>query len=152
MAFAGPLFSFLLAGLLTATMARAVYGTTLDGGASGNGTVFELKPSGGASTEKVVYSFQGGNDGAAPYGGLTLTKGGKLYGTTSSGGLYGSGTVFELSRSHGAYAESVAYNFEGYPDAGSPFGNLLETNAGTLLGLSFNGGYEGNGTVFQITP
>ena len=138
-------------GLLLNKM-QALYGTTLDGGTTGNGTVFELKPSGSAYTEKLVYSFQGGNDGSAPHSGLTLTKGGTLYGTTSAGGLYGSGTVFELARSHGAYAESVAYSFEGYPDAGSPFGNLFETKAGTLLGLSFNGGYDGNGTVFQITP
>jgi uncharacterized repeat protein (TIGR03803 family) len=38
-----------------------LWGTTLFGGASGYGTVFELSPAaGGTWTEKFLYSFQGG--------------------------------------------------------------------------------------------
>jgi hypothetical protein len=36
--------------------------------------------------EKVLYSFQGGNDGAYPAGGVVFDKQGNLYGTTQAGG------------------------------------------------------------------
>jgi uncharacterized repeat protein (TIGR03803 family) len=68
------------------------YGTTAWGGANNLGTVFSVTPSG---AETVVHSFQGGNDGANPVGGL-LNLGGTLYGTTSAGGPYGGGTVFAI--------------------------------------------------------
>lgn len=88
-----------------------LWGTTLYGGKgtcnAGCGTVFELVPpstSGGTWTESVVYSFRGGNAGAGPFAGVTLSKG-LLYGTTASGGggngcsilgRGGCGTVFSV--------------------------------------------------------
>jgi uncharacterized repeat protein (TIGR03803 family) len=70
------------------------YGTTENGGAVGNGTIFEIATSG---KERVVYSFRGGQvDGANPEAGLIALKG-KLYGTTYAGGANGNGTVFELT-------------------------------------------------------
>ena len=74
-----------------------LYGTTISGGAYGQGTVFELIPSVGPwgqinYSEKVLYSFcaQGGvycTDGAVPIMWNLLTdKWGNLYGTTIYGG------------------------------------------------------------------
>jgi uncharacterized repeat protein (TIGR03803 family) len=73
------------------------YGTTNEGGAygagaGGYGTVFETSPSG---TERVLYSFTGGADGANPDAGLFLL-GGTLYTTLSNGGTSNAGTVFAL--------------------------------------------------------
>jgi uncharacterized repeat protein (TIGR03803 family) len=64
-----------------------LWGTTLVGGASGYGTVFELSPAaGGTWTQKFLYSFQGGSDdGAFPFAGLTMDSSGNLYGTTWQG-------------------------------------------------------------------
>lgn len=71
------------------------YGTTNQGGSSGDGTVFKITPAG---AETVVYSFTGGAaDGAAPSAGLIQGSDGKLYGTTSSGGPNGYGTVFVVT-------------------------------------------------------
>jgi uncharacterized repeat protein (TIGR03803 family) len=70
-----------------------LYGTTFEGGAYGNGTVFELSPSG---SETVLYSFTGGTDGSAPGASLVLDKQGNLYGTTPAGGAYGYGTLFKV--------------------------------------------------------
>ncbi len=68
------------------------YGTTASGGVSGNGTVYEVTPTGGYST---LYSFTGGTDGSAPVAGLTQASDGKLYGTTA--GINGQlGTVFRI--------------------------------------------------------
>jgi uncharacterized repeat protein (TIGR03803 family) len=74
-----------------------LYGTTLDGGAHGGGTVFQLTPgANGTWSEKVLHSFGKGKDGASPYTGLILDAAGNLYGTTSQGGAHNSGTVFEI--------------------------------------------------------
>jgi len=77
-----------------------LYGTTSQGGvygggAGGYGTVFEITTGG---TEKVICEFgaQSG-DGYYPFSGSVLDGQGNLYGTTSQGGAYGLGTVFEVS-------------------------------------------------------
>jgi uncharacterized repeat protein (TIGR03803 family) len=75
-----------------------LYGTTLDGGAYGYGTVFRLVPgTNGKWTEKVLHSFAKGMGGASPYAGLIFDADGNLYGTTSQGGANNSGTVFEIT-------------------------------------------------------
>jgi uncharacterized repeat protein (TIGR03803 family) len=76
-----------------------VYGTTLEGGASAIGTVFELSPSiGGSWTETILHSFQdNGKDGAYPGTSLIFDSFGNLYGTTAAGGEKSGGTVFELT-------------------------------------------------------
>ena len=75
-----------------------IYGTTLSGGGSGYGTVFELvAPIGkGSYQEKVLWSFNG-TDGRAPYASLILDSAGNLYGTTRSGGSSGPGVVFKVT-------------------------------------------------------
>ena len=80
-----------------------LYGTTYQGGANprGGGTVFELTPNAAktAWTHKVLYSFcpqPGCADGLLSLTGLIADASGNLYGTTSTGGAYDGGTVFEL--------------------------------------------------------
>ncbi len=73
------------------------YGTTCEGGAHRNGSVFKLTPSGGQWTETDVYVFTGGNDGACPWGSVILDPNGNIYGTTSGGGTHNAGVVFEIT-------------------------------------------------------
>ena len=79
----------------------ALYSTTTVGGLNGQGTVFKLTPPGvpdGAWTETVLYSFAGLDVGTSPSGaGLIFDSSGALYGTTSTGGANGFGTVFKLA-------------------------------------------------------
>ena len=107
-----------------------------------------------AATERVVYSFKGGSDGAGPLAAL-LKVGGTLYGTTLSGGAAGCqcGTVFKLTK---AGAETVLYAFQGGLDGDAPFAPLIYVG-GTLYGTTYNGGGSDAcqsvcGTVFAITP
>lgn len=80
------------AGLLA--VGGTLYGTTSAGGANGKGgTVFSISPSG---SESILHSFGQGTDGADPLAGLINVKG-TLYGTTSSGGTSGDGTVFAIT-------------------------------------------------------
>ncbi|MFZ0913075.1 MAG: choice-of-anchor tandem repeat GloVer-containing protein [Candidatus Korobacteraceae bacterium] len=72
------------------------YGTTFQGGAYGQGTVFAITPSGSLTT---LYSFcpqSGCADGANPIGGVIQASNGNFYGTTYNGGNNNAGTVFGL--------------------------------------------------------
>jgi uncharacterized repeat protein (TIGR03803 family) len=123
-----------------------LYGTTLNGGASGNGTVFQISTNG---KEKLVHSFNG-SDGQYPNGALILDKEGNLYGTTGSGGAYDAGTVFTVSPSG---VEKVLYNFTGGSDGDGPRGALVLDKEGNLYGATSQGGaYPYSGTVFKLSP
>ena len=57
-----------------------LYGVAAQGGASNNGTVFELvKAANGSFTEKTLLSFNGGSGGSTPVGGLIFDNSGNLY-------------------------------------------------------------------------
>jgi uncharacterized repeat protein (TIGR03803 family) len=75
-----------------------IYGTTIAGGKSGEGIVYELTaPVGvGGYKEKVLCSFNGTN-GSQPWGSLILDSAGNLYGTTDVGGTSNAGVVFEVT-------------------------------------------------------
>jgi uncharacterized repeat protein (TIGR03803 family) len=134
--------------------AKALYGTTLDGGPSSQGAVFELTPPaqvGGAWTESVIYGFTGGKDGGKPYAGVIFGKAGVLYGTTGLGGS-GYGTVFELTPKAGApWTEAPLFSFGGGPDgAYSRYGVVVDT-AGKLYGTT-GVGTTNSGVVFELIP
>ena len=60
--------------------------------------VFKLSPGAdGIWTETLLNSFGRGKDGQYPTAGVIFDAAGNLYGTTSAGGLYGDGTVFEIT-------------------------------------------------------
>ena len=124
-----------------------LYGTTLVGGASGNGTVFSVNPA--TDAETVLYSFGNGTDGQIPAAGL-IKVGDELYGTAYIGGASGDGAVFSINRKTGA--ETIVYSFEGFPNDGNgPYGNLLNVN-GALYGTTTIAGSNGLGTVFAVDP
>src|SRR6202142_2031322 len=128
-----------------------LYGTTVNGGASGMGTVFELAPGG---VETVLYSFGSTpGDGTTPYVGLIMDKEGNLYGTTRSGGAANYGAVFELSppdKVGGAWTETVFTSFMG-SDGSYPYGRLIMDKEKNLYGTTSGGGPDGLGTVFKIS-
>jgi uncharacterized repeat protein (TIGR03803 family) len=72
----------------------ALYGTTTFGGGFGDGVVYKVSVDG--SNEQVLYTFTGASDGGQPYGTLVRNGPHNLYGTTSSFGASGWGTVFKL--------------------------------------------------------
>jgi uncharacterized repeat protein (TIGR03803 family) len=142
----------------------ALYGTTPFGGNPschdplGCGTVFKLRPSPTACktlpcpwTETVLHTFLGSDDGSTPgFGDLLFDQTGNIYGTTSGGGAYGGGTVYELTPSGGGWTESVLYSFGGGSDGNTPWGGVILDNAGNLYGTTGAGGLSNAGTVFQL--
>ncbi|MBV8343520.1 MAG: hypothetical protein JO190_00830 [Candidatus Eremiobacteraeota bacterium] len=85
-------------GTLTAASHGKFYGTTLLGGAVGQGTVFALTVTPHRLVFTSLYSFQSTtkSDGSNPVGGLIFGADGKLFGTTQSGGSANNGTVFSF--------------------------------------------------------
>jgi uncharacterized repeat protein (TIGR03803 family) len=137
-----------------------LYGTTYYGGAYDLGAVFNLRPSASACrtalcpwTETVLYSFEGSpSDGAHPgYGDLTFDQAGNLYGTTSYGGGYGDGVVYELTPAGSGWTESVLYGFAG-SDGAAPANGVIFDGSGNLYGTTVQGGLSGDGAVFQLAP
>jgi uncharacterized repeat protein (TIGR03803 family) len=133
---------------------QVLYGTTYQGGTSNLGTVFQLVPSlGGAWTEKVLYSFAGGADGANPQGGLVIGASYAIYGTTYQGGAANMGTIFELlPGAGGVWNERVLYSFGGGSDGAYPQGPLVLSSTRVLYGTTSQGGDSNNGTVYQLVP
>jgi hypothetical protein len=139
---------------LVADRAGNLFGVTSFGGGSGActngcGTVFEMQPNGFGFTERVLYAFAGGQDGANPVGSLLLGKNGVLYGTTNVGGggacnassvPSGCGTVFSLTPSGSQYTEKVIYSFQGGSDGESPRATLTVDSSGNLYGPTLYGG------------
>ena len=128
-----------------ADAAGNLYGTASAGGKFGNGVVYKINPKG---AETVLHAFKDGTDGSGPDGFLIRDSAGNFYGTTSSGGAYGQGTVFELAGSK----ETVLYSFAGKSDGSDPESGLAMDAAGNLYGTTAAGGSVGNGTVFKLAP
>jgi uncharacterized repeat protein (TIGR03803 family) len=112
-----------------------------------------LVPRAQGQTEKIVYSFTGGNDGYIPEGGVILDTKGNLYGVTEDGGEDGGGTVFELSRSGDTWTKTTIYSFTFiYPDVFLPTSNLIFDGNGNLYGMSALGGANSAGGIFELSP
>jgi uncharacterized repeat protein (TIGR03803 family) len=129
-----------------------LYGTTTAGGTLGHGTVFMLvRGTNSTFTEKILHNFGADSDGSAPVAGVTLAPNGNLYGTTSEGGAYGYGAVFELKKA-GSWSETILHSFENLNDGATPYAGLIAGPSGTLFGAATDGGGQGGGTVFKLTP
>ncbi|HEY2585896.1 MAG TPA: choice-of-anchor tandem repeat GloVer-containing protein, partial [Tepidisphaeraceae bacterium] len=120
-----------------------LYGTATLGGAHGAGTVFEVVQNSGALT--TLASFNGAN-GKAPFAGVVLDVSGNLFGTTTAGGTYGDGNVFEIAR--GSNAITTVAEFNGNNGA-LAYGGVTLDGAGNLFGAT-SGGASGNGTLFEV--
>lgn len=129
-----------------------LFGTTGAGGAYGDGTVFEIVNSGGvyASTPTTLVEFDDAN-GAFPEAGLIADANGNLFGTTSAGGAYGDGTVFEIARTSSGYASAptILASFDDIHGS-FPLAGLIADANGNLFGTTNTGGLYGDGTVFEI--
>ena len=129
-----------------------VFGTTVGGGADGDGTVFEIVDTNGtyASAPATLVNFDG-MDGIAPRGNLIADAAGDLFGTTIGGGSSNDGTAFEIVRNNGTYASAptILADFNGANGA-NPYGGLIADAAGNLFGTTMEGGTTNQGTVFEI--
>lgn len=142
-----------LAGLTSDGMGN-LYGTTSAGGSGnfglGYGVVYKFNLA--TSTLTVLHTFTG-PDGAVPASALSWDTAGNLYGTTTEGGAYGYGNVFELSP---LGVMTTLHDFTGGADGAKPNAGVLVDSVGNVWGAASAGGSTqspgGYGTLFIITP
>jgi uncharacterized repeat protein (TIGR03803 family) len=141
---ANPYADLLLSG-------ATLFGTAENGGTNGNGTVFALGTNGLGFT--VLKNFSAADpatgtntDGANPDGGLVLSSN-LLFGTTSAGGYWGGGTIFELNTNGSAFVN--LHNFDFATDGDSPYADLI-LSGNALFATTSEGGVWGGGTVFEL--
>ncbi len=128
------------------------WGTTSTGGSSSLGTVFKMTPSGVQTTIVNFTGTTGANPGSNPLAPLLLGTDGNFYGTTSTGGTGGYGTVFQLTP---AGTRTTLANFTGTSGAApgqTPSGFLVQGDDGNIYGTTQSGGGSGLGAVFRVTP
>jgi uncharacterized repeat protein (TIGR03803 family) len=128
-----------------------LFGTAVNGGSFGSGTVFTLSSNG--TNFKVLYPFTGGVDGGSPEGGL-VSSGNRLHGTASRGGASGSGAVFALNTDGTGFTNLYSFTALGAPiptntDGANPYAGLI-LSGNRLFGTAANGGSSGYGTAFSI--
>ena len=130
------------AGRLIQALDGLLYGTTVNGGDFGLGTVFSLDA---ADTFTTLHHFSGA-DGANPSAGLIQGGDGRLYGTTRNGGAFGYGTVFVMNPTGRAI---TLHDFE-LSTGANPVDELFQANDGTFYGAVPVGGPDGNGVIFRL--
>ena len=135
-----------------------MYGTTLSGGTSRQGTLYQLTPSGGSWTENLLYSFgyspSGGKGAGSPPLAALRDGTGNFYVPTQYGTPCNSyiGTILYLTPSETGWQENLVWGFQGKDDGGLPFGGLISDQAGNLYGTTTSNGVGGGGTVFMLSP
>jgi uncharacterized repeat protein (TIGR03803 family) len=138
-----------------ALLGNTLYGTTSEGGSSGNGTVFAVNIDG--TGFRTVYSFAASHtntsglytnsDGARPSADLILNTN-TLFGTAAQGGSAGKGTVFAIQTDGSGFTN--LHNFTGLSDGADPYAGLA-LSGNLLYGTTEFGGSTGNGTLFRIS-
>lgn len=133
------------------TRQSLIFGVTTRGGASNQGTVFEIIRSTAGWKFAVLHSFGTGGGGASPYGTLVNMKG-KLIGTAGFNGSFCCGTVFALTPNKNSWTETVLYSFTGNGDGGYPYSGVLADSDGNLYGVADIGGSGTYGVVYEVKP
>jgi uncharacterized repeat protein (TIGR03803 family) len=135
-----------------------LYGTTLEGGASGNGAIFSLTPPttpGGAWTENVLHSFGASGDEASFPTKIVMGSGPGgpvLYGFTAVGGTNENGVVYSLAEVDNTWTYSVIYNRPPSSVTSEPTDLTIGGN-GVLYGTENPAfGSSGAGDVYSLTP
>jgi uncharacterized repeat protein (TIGR03803 family) len=136
----------------------SLYGTTVDGGISTTGVVYQLIPAGNDPLQYTVIHYFAGPDGRGPEAPPVVGKGGVLYGTAVAGGYQttgGLGAVYELTppaQTGGTWTDTTLFDFDNGAEGSHPVPQLAISSSGTLYGIAVDGGSDGHGVAFSVVP
>jgi uncharacterized repeat protein (TIGR03803 family) len=123
------------------------YGTTTIGGTNSKGTIYKITPTG---TITVLYNFGDvTNDTHTVRTPMVEGSDGNFYGVGNSGGIGSNGGVFKVTPT-GSY--TLLHIFASSGDLTSPLASLVQGSDGNFYGETQDGGANGDGGVFKITP
>ena len=138
-------------GSLTARSDGLLYGVAGGGGANGHGAIYEFDPSNGSI--KLLASFDGSINGAAPRSGLTPAGNGSFFGTTVGGGSNGGGAIYKFDPSNGSI--SLMASFDGLGGSSQyplPYGSLVSEDSKIFYGTAYFGGTDSKGAIYRFDP
>lgn len=122
-------------------------GTTLSGGSSISGTIYEFTLSTGAVVLKQTFT---GTNGSKPYGGLVDGGDGIYYGTTSEGGTANEGTIYSYDYATNSIQTRASF---GAFNLNHPHCNLTKASDGWLYGITHGYGVNSDrGGLFRYNP
>ena len=124
-----------------------LYGMTPCGGINYEGVLFEYDLDNDTYTKKM--EFDGTNTGGCPEGSL-MQANGKLYGMTYWGGANNKGTLFEYDPNTNTYTKKI--DFDELNTGNYPEGSLIQASNGKLYGMTYQGGTNYNGVLFEYDP
>jgi uncharacterized repeat protein (TIGR03803 family) len=127
-----------------------IYGTTVNGGLTGVGTVYALSPNGGGLwLQNVILALNSVLQGSYPWGGVVFDRSGNLYGVLAHDGLTGYGTVYKLTPEGFLWLESNVHGFTWGNDGAIPQGGLTTDASGNVFGTTIYGGSGSGGVAFE---
>jgi uncharacterized repeat protein (TIGR03803 family) len=135
---------FLLLGGRSYSQKPELWGMTSGGGTHGFGVIF--KTDGNGNNYTTVFHFNS-ITGQSPSGSLIQASNGKLYGMTEHGGTNNYGVLFEFDPITNTYAKKI--DFDGANSGSKPTGSLIEVSNNKLYGLTFEGGANNKGVIFE---
>jgi uncharacterized repeat protein (TIGR03803 family) len=125
-----------------------LYGTTNSGGSNSLGVLFEYDPVTNIFIKKL--DFTGTDNGSRPYGSLLRADNGKLYGTTSEGGLNNYGVLFEWDPVNDTYTKEI--DFSEVENGVYPRGSLMQASNGKIYGRIYPTQWSDLGSLFEWDP
>ena len=130
-----------------------LYGMTKYGGSMGSygygyGVLFEYNPATNTFTKKI--DFDNTLKGSNPNGSLMQASNGKLYGMTRKGGSNDYGVIFEYDPVTNTFTKKT--DFDGSNKGRYPYGSLMQASNGKLYGMTYGGGTQGGGVLFEFDP
>ncbi|HMI78923.1 MAG TPA: choice-of-anchor tandem repeat GloVer-containing protein [Ferruginibacter sp.] len=146
--FIGPTTGEYPEGSLVQAADGMLYGTTVEGGTSDMGVLFQYNPVTNVYTKKI--DFTGAANGLSPNGSLLLASDGMLYGLTAGGGLNANGILFQYNTVTNTLTKK--FDFNGAVSGSNPRGGLMQASDGSFYGMTNGGGTSGRGVMFQYNP
>jgi len=135
--------------------APVLFGFAVIGGTFGGGVVFSLAEENGTWTYNDIYNLPQSGVISSPTS-LTLASDGVLYGTALPGtGGENAGIVYSLTppiSPGGSWTENTVYSFGSAVDDGVAPQSVVMAGDGNLYGVTSDGGRDGFGTVYSLTP
>jgi|GEM_PF-1135124 uncharacterized repeat protein (TIGR03803 family) len=120
------------------------YGLTNYGGPANEGVLFKYSTIGGMSD---LVNFGSSTTGTYPFSGLAQGADGNLYGTTASGGLTNTGSLYRFTLTD---TLSTIASFKS-SNGNAPIGTPIQASNGNLYGMTGNGGAGGGGSIYEYT-
>ncbi len=120
------------------------YGTTYNGGANGDGTVYEFNANTNTITKLADFN---GTNGSNPVASLVALSNGVFYGTTYYGGANNKGTVYEFNANTNTITDIADFNGR---NGSNPYASLVAAGNGVFYGTTDIGGVNNNGTVYEF--